>query len=317
MLKSIVTSAVLAVCATVATAEPFKFVVLGDAPYGKPEDVFAPFEALIKQINERDPALIIHVGDTKSGSTLCDKAMLDAQLGFLNSFKAPTLYSPGDNEWTDCHRAMAGKFDPLERLDYIRSNYYTEPSKSFGMMKADIVSQADAGYPENTRLQIQDVMFVATHVVGSNNNFEIRELSAAEEFFARNAANIAWLEESFAAADGTEAFVLAIHADMFEFDFALPWDAEGFLRHSGFKSFAEKLMELSNAYGKPVMLTYGDSHKFRMFRPFPTKAPMIMAVETFGSKNMHALEITVDTNASYPFSVAPLINQAIAKQPAG
>lgn len=310
MLKS--SLAALALSATAALAAPFSVVLLGDVPYGAPAKVNPPFEALIGQINSMEPALVLHIGDTKSGGTLCDNAMLDSQLGFLNSFAAPTLYSPGDNEWTDCHRTKAGGFDPLERLDYIRSTYFADPATSFGQAPAAVSHQGDKGYPENTRMMMDDVMVVAAHVVGSNNNLEARNVEAAQEFFARDAANIAWLTESFAEAEanGANALILAIHADMFEFDFALPWDAEGYLRHSGFKRFAETLMAQSNTFGKPVLLTYGDSHKFRMWRPFPSKAPMVMALETFGSKNMHAVEITVDTSASYPFGVRPVVNMA-------
>ncbi|ARE39938.1 putative transmembrane protein [Rhodovulum sp. P5] len=132
MLKRLLAATAICAAGTAAMSEQFNFVLLGDVPYGKPETVFPPFEALIDQINATNPDLVVHIGDTKSGSTLCDNAMLDAQLGYLNSFTAPTLYSPGDNEWTDCHRPKAGGFDPLERLDYIRTTYYTEPGKSFG-----------------------------------------------------------------------------------------------------------------------------------------------------------------------------------------
>ncbi|MDV7143708.1 hypothetical protein R3X27_13560 [Tropicimonas sp. TH_r6] len=312
MIKTLLASAALLVGASAVQAEDFNFVLLGDVPYGKPETVFAPFETLIGAINARAPELVVHVGDTKSGSTLCDDAMLDAQLGYLNSFDAPTLYSLGDNEWTDCHRAKAGEFDPLERLDYIRSAYFADPATSFGKSPAPVESMAEAGYPENTRMEMNGVLFVATHVVGSNNNFEPRDIAAVEEFLARDAANIAWLKESFAVAAQSEAkaVVLAIHADMFEFDFNLPWDAEGYLRHSGFKAFAEALWAEANAFNKPVLLMYGDSHTFRMFRPFPKKAPTIMALETFGSANMHAVEVHVRPNEAFPFAVQPLINPA-------
>ena len=34
----------------------------------------------------------------------------------FNNFEAPFIYTPGDNEWTDCHRENNGSFDPIERL---------------------------------------------------------------------------------------------------------------------------------------------------------------------------------------------------------
>lgn len=307
-----------------AQSEPFTFVALGDAPYGKPEEVFAPFETLIATVNARKPAFTIHVGDTKSGSTPCDDAMLDAQLGFLNSFAPAAVYTPGDNEWTDCHRPKAGGFDPLERLDYIRRTYFTDPSTSFGTdpiaLESQAVVMADrfAAYVENTRFAHEGVHFIQAHVVGSNNNLEARDQKAAMEFFARDAANVAWLSDSFdqAIAADAAAVVLSIHADMFEFDFGPAWAPEGFLRHSGFINFAGVLTEKAAAFDKPVLLIFGDSHKFRVFRPFPKAAPKMTALEVFGSADMHAVEVTVTVTPDDPavFGMTPILNPALDGQ---
>ncbi|MGL4235482.1 hypothetical protein [Tabrizicola sp.] len=303
--------AVLALCtATAAAAEPFTFVALGDAPYGKPEEVYAPYEALIAQINARNPVLVVHIGDTKSGSTPCSDEVLTQQLTFMNSFTAPTLYTPGDNEWTDCHREAAGKFDPLERLNYLRTTYFGDGTKSFGQTKATLTSQAAAGYPENVRMMQGDVMFVTAHVVGSNNNFEIRDEAAVAEFFARDAANVLWLQESFAAASEANAMVISIQANMFEFDWN-EFDDETWLRHSGFQNFGNTLIEQAAAFGKPVLLIYGDSHVFRQSRPFPTKAPNVLALEVPGDKEMHAVEVTVDTSTTGVFSTMFVRNEAL------
>ncbi|MEV8465620.1 hypothetical protein AB0T83_02345 [Fluviibacterium sp. DFM31] len=311
MFKPLLLSSLLATASAATAAEPFSFVLLGDAPYGAPEAVYAPFRTMIDTINAQDPTLVVHVGDTKSGSTPCSDQMLDDQLDFLNSFAAPTLYSPGDNEWTDCHRAKAGGFDPLERLDYIRNTYYVDPATSFGQAPVEVTHQGDAGYPENTRLLLNDVMFITTHVVGSNNNFEIRDPSAVAEFMARDAANLDWLKASFAAADNAAAIVLAIHADMFEFGFGTSSNPEAFVRHSGFQNFGSELVRLANGFGKPVLLVFGDSHTFRMFRPFPKTSPHVMALETFGSKDMHAVEVTVTPEDAFPFAIQPLLNPAV------
>ncbi len=300
-----------AILTTAAIAEPFTFVALGDAPYGDPAEVYPPFETLIETINGTDPALVIHIGDTKSGGTACSDTMLSDQLDFLQDFTAPVLYTPGDNEWTDCHREAAGSFDPLDRLNYIRTTYFTEPEQAFGTGMA-ITSQADAGYPENVRVMLNDIMFVTTHVVGSNNNFEIRDKAAVDEFFARDAANLEWLTESFAAASDAEALVLAIHADMFEFDFGPWWDPESWLRHSGFASFGPALIEAAARFEKPVLLIYGDSHVFRQSRPFPEGAPNLMAVEVPGDENMHAVRISANTEAPGIFAMSLLKNPALS-----
>jgi hypothetical protein len=107
---------------TAAHAEPFTFIALGDNPYGDPAAVNPPYEALIAEINSHSPSFTVHIGDIKSGSTPCDDAMLNQQLAYMNSFASAMIYTPGDNEWTDCHREKAGKFDPLERLAFLRAN---------------------------------------------------------------------------------------------------------------------------------------------------------------------------------------------------
>jgi hypothetical protein len=297
--------------ASSAGAETFTFIALGDAPYGKPEEVYAPYKALIGEINSRKPDLVMHIGDTKSGSTPCSDQMLNEQLDFLNSFEAPTLYTPGDNEWTDCHRKAAGGFDPLDRLNYLRTTYFKAPDKSFGKMQIAVKSQREAGYPENVTILHKGIQFVTAHVVGSNNNFETRDIKAVEEFFARDAANIKWLKQGFADAKANKAaaLVLGIQADMFEFDWNA-FDDEAWLRHSGFKSFGDELIKQANDFAKPVLLVFGDSHHFRVFRPFPKTAPLIQGLEVYGESNIQAVEIAIDTARAMPFSISTVINPA-------
>ncbi|HEU0220782.1 MAG TPA: metallophosphoesterase [Paracoccaceae bacterium] len=309
-----ITTAALALLASAlaAPAEPFRFVAIGDMPYGKPEEVYRPFEALIGAINAAAPDLVLHIGDTKSGGTPCSDQMLADQLNYLNSFASPLLYTPGDNEWTDCHRKNAGGFDPLERLAHLRQTYFADPATSFGKAPVAVESQADRGYPENVRLLHKEVMFVTAHVVGSNNNFEPRDIKAVEEFMARDDANVRWLRRGFeaAATADAKAMVVAIQADMFEFD----WNAFGdetWLRHSGFGRFGAALQEAAAAFGKPVLLVYGDSHIFRLTRPFPKTAPNLVALEVFGDKDMHATIVTADPATREVFSFGTLLNPAM------
>ena len=93
---------------TGAAAAEFTFVALGDMPYGPPEQAYGTFRALIAEINDRAPVLTIHVGDTKSGLDVCSDQRLLDQRDFMNSFASAVIYTPGDNEWTDCHRLLAG-----------------------------------------------------------------------------------------------------------------------------------------------------------------------------------------------------------------
>ncbi len=308
--------ALLAFCgvARQAIAADMRFVALGDMPYGQPAKVYPLYEALITQINAQNPDLVIHVGDTKSGGAPCTNTYLDEQLAYLDSFQAPTLYTPGDNEWTDCHRKKAGAFDPLDRLKRIRSTYFDKPDVTFGKTKSTLVHQGERGFPENTRLMLNDVMFVTAHVVGSNNGFEPRSLSAVNEFFKRDEANIAWIKEGFDAAEASDAdaLVLAIHADMFEFDFN-DGKKRKWLRHSGFRKFGKAFRKRAGEFGKPVLIVFGDSHRHRVFRPFPKKAPNVTALEVFGAKDMHAVEVIARrvNDGTIRFQINPLLNPAL------
>ena len=303
----------LAMCAGNAAAQDFRFITLGDMPYGDPKRVYPPFETLIGKINRLKPDFTIHVGDTKSSSTPCTDKALDDQLDFMNKFDGPLVYSPGDNEWTDCYRKKAGEFDPVERLNYIRKKYFPT-AKSLGRAPMTIERQADVmkgfeTYVENARFNKNGIAFITAHIVGSNNNFESHDPAAVAEFFDREKATLAWLKYTFEKAkdDKAKAIVLAIHANMFEFAFN-KFKRERFLRHSGFRRIGKELIDQARSFGKPVLLIYGDSHIFRVYRPLRRRAKNITALEVYGASNMHAVEVTVSPDRAFPFAFRPVVN---------
>ena len=192
-------------------------------PYGPREQVLSRiYKALIAEINRRAPVFTIHIGDTKSGTEPCSDELLLEQRDFMNSFASALVYTPGDNEWTDCHRLLAGAYDPLERLHFIRRHYFPA-DENLGGRPIRLERQADVmpgfePFVENSRFNWRGVWFMTAHVVGSNNNFDAVEGSdATAEFLVRDEANREWLADSFdrATAADAGAVVIAIHADMF------------------------------------------------------------------------------------------------------
>ena len=111
---------------TIAGAERFSFIAFGDMPYWtKPEDkarVDAEFKALIAAVNGRRPDFTLHIGDTKSGKALCSRAQLEEQRDVMNTFEGALVYTPGDNEWTDCQKDATTS--PREQLRLIREIYF-------------------------------------------------------------------------------------------------------------------------------------------------------------------------------------------------
>ena len=298
-----------AVTALAAQAQSFQFVALGDLPYGDPAKVGAPYRELIGSINRLQPAFSIHIGDFKSGSSRCSNEEFEAQLQHFALFDAALVYTPGDNEWTDCHRANNGAYDPLERLATLRSMFFSA-GQSLGHAPLAVQNQASqnpayAKYVENLRWQHQGVLFATLHIVGSNNNFEVRDARAVAEFMERDRANVAWIQDAFAQAQrsGAKTLVFAMQADVF--DSKSIW--EDFPAHSGFRtSIAETLLPLAAAARIPVLLIHGDSHVFRFDQPFSiNKTPItnLTRLEVPGANDMRAVLVSVDASAAQPWGV--------------
>ena len=102
------------------------------------------------------------------------------RLSQFNASIHPLIYTPGDNEWTDCHDAQGTKGgNPLERLARLRSLFFAD-EQSLGRRKVTLTRQSRssdpvfAKYRENVRWDHGGVTFVTIHVVGSNNGLGAR-----------------------------------------------------------------------------------------------------------------------------------------------
>ncbi len=201
-------AAVLLGAQAARAADSFSFALWGDLPYAKDND--APkMKALIDSMNASDIAFSMFDGDIKDGSSKCTDDVFAQAIALFDSLKAPAVYVPGDNEWTDCHRLNNGGYDNLERLAYMRKVMFKGPD-SFGEKKMPLEHQA-APYVENTRFEHGGIVFVGLNIPGSNNNkvnddkactkksARTAEQCAADnaEWAARDAANIAWTKEAF------------------------------------------------------------------------------------------------------------------------
>ena len=295
--------------AHLAAAE-LHFVALGDLPYGTDEVAGSNYRNLIDSINRTEPRFSIHVGDFKSGSTLCSDEEFQRQRRHFDRFSRPVVFTPGDNEWTDCHRKSNGSFDPLERLAKLRSLFFT-PYQSLGATTMPVESQSVVHpkfprYIENQRWMIDGVLFITVHIVGSNNNFETRDPKAVEEFFERDAANRAWINAGFdlASTRKIEAVIVAFQADVFE---SASHEAT-FPRHSGFLNVVgETLLPRAAQFGKPVLLINGDSHRFRFDRPFSLNRNRLANVYQLivpGAQDVRAVRVSIDTNSKEPFKLS-------------
>lgn len=315
--------------------KPLKVALWGDEFYSSDEAVKSiQIEQTIDSMNKHDLDFTLFAGDTKNGSSLCtDQAIGQDVIDVFNSLNVPTLYTLGDNEWTDCHRTNNGGYDPIERLAYLRSTFFSE-NLSQGMHPMAVERQGELGqaYSENSRFTKSNVEFVALHVPGSNNNLVVTAKqctnksqrtqancdAATAEYQARNQKNVEWLKQSFAKARDSKnaGIVVLIQADIF-FPFELSdggYNAD-FLPQlnadNGFTDFYNTLVEETHNFDGQVLLVHGDSHYYKidkaMINADDTVTPNFTRVEVFGSLENSWVEMTVDPSSENVFSFSPVV----------
>lgn len=246
-----------------SSANRMTIAVIGDVPYGTAQE--ATFGDLIGAVND-DPKvrLVVHVGDIKSGSTTCTDERFAAVRAAFDKFEDPLVYTPGDNEWTDCHRVNNGQYDPLERLDAIRESFFDTPGATLGRRPMSV--HAQPSLVENVQWIESRVAFASLHVIGSNNGLApwtgIGNASptAAQtaEVEARIAAVLAWIDSTFDAAEAgdLDGVVLFMQADTFN---PVPTSAQ--------QAVIDRIAERTSDFDGEVLLVQGDTHEFVLDNP--------------------------------------------------
>jgi hypothetical protein len=339
--------------------DTFAVAVYGDAPYGckapatgasdecppnqttyKPDSPNGPnpgdprqldaTPAFIEAVN-RDRAVdfVMHAGDIHSGSGYCTLAYDQRIFDLWAQFRDPLIYTPGDNEWTDCQKSKegggvtnsAGEYvdyaagHPVANLALIRSIFFAAPGETLGGRRRQVTSQAqayetpsDAEYVENVRWEKSNVMFVTLNIPGGSNNDDdlwntgafgsTRSAPQVQEVAQRTAADLRWLDSAFtlAQAHGDKAVIIMEQADM--------WDLDGTLPSAGhiakYEPFIAKIAQLTKAFGKPVLLINGDSHHYRSDNPLQQGAPCVIEQAGSGTAVVACPGDNYDTHPNYP-----------------
>ena len=180
----------------------FAFAALGDAPYQPWE--MPRFRLVLSDLAAHDLVSVIHIGDIFWHP--CTDALYLRSRAWFDDLPHPVVYTPGDNEWTDCWESGSGGFAPLERLLRLRAIFYPDPSRSAGGRTIALVSQGPASpdFPElveNARWLHEGYLFATVHLVGSYNGLVPFPARSADDDAAvrrRTAAAAAWIRESFA-----------------------------------------------------------------------------------------------------------------------
>jgi hypothetical protein len=279
------------------SAKPLTVAVIGDVPYGAEQE--ARFGELVDAINA-DPKVreAVHVGDIKNGSTTCTDERFAAVAAAFATFKDPLVYTPGDNEWTDCHRANNGAYNPLERLAAVRKLFFPEPGQMLGRRPKRVEFEPDL--VENVRWEESRVVFATLHVIGSNNGLSpwtglgqtTPTPAQAAEVQSRVDATLRWIDSTFAAAAAghRRGVVLAMQADTWS---PTPGSAQ--------QAIVDRIAARTAAFDGDVLVIQGDSHVFRADNPLglPNFTRIVVHGETLP---FEYLRLTVDPRATHPFS---------------
>ena len=280
---------------------------------------------LVTDMNRQRLAFTAHDGDLKQGSNSpCDDALYQNSLATLNSLEAPAVFTPGDNDWTDCDRPNNGGYNSLERLNYERNVLFSTPY-TLGQHRFRQQVQA-APYVENRRWTLDGVTYATLNVQGSCNNL-CDTAPDPDEYAARNQANIKWLKETFAVAKAkrSAAVMLITQADPgFDNSDATRAPvrdpktlAETDGQPDGYQEYLSALRDETVAFRRPVAYVHGDSHYFRIDKPLQDsggrRLENFTRVETFGdhqengNNDVHWLKVTINPRSREVFSYQPQI----------
>ncbi|HSN11919.1 MAG TPA: metallophosphoesterase [Propionibacteriaceae bacterium] len=294
----------------------YSFAVIGDVPYGASQ--VAAFPTWVSEINSADPQFTVHVGDIKNGSSRCDDAYYRMIKADFDQFTAPLVYTPGDNEWTDCHRPSNGSYNPLERLAFDRSVFFSRPGTTLGQSPMTVGSQAAAGFPENVAWRREGVDFATLHVVGSNDDLYpwtgIGDASPTPEQVSEEHARIldavTLVRSTFADARQRHdrAVALFMQADMFDPTYAVTWADD-----SAFQPLVQALVDESTSFDGDVYLFNGDSHVYNVDRPLASVSRWLAFYGVTGSAD-RLQRITVDGSSNNKDWLSVTVNRPEAAQ---
>ncbi|MEK6304432.1 MAG: hypothetical protein AABO41_27395 [Acidobacteriota bacterium] len=283
----------------------FSFAVLGDAPYYAWEEL--QYSLVLQSLEAHDLSWVLDVGDIFWRP--CSDQRYQRTLSEFNGLRHPVIYTPGDNEWTDCWEQGSGGFAPQDRLERIRQIFFQNPARSLGARTLSLVSQAGrAPFPEfieNARWVHEGIVFATVHIVGSSNGMKaFPARTEADDIAARRRtdAGAAWVRETFAEAKtlNASAVVLGFHGNA---DLEGPDDSYS----KSFEPFITAVEEEAERFARPVLLAHGDGHVYTVDHPLVRRTTgrrleNVTRLQVPGSPEVGWVRVVVKPGGENPFT---------------
>lgn len=284
----------------------FSFAVMGDAPYYEWEVL--QYRLVLKALDANDLSWVIDVGDIFWHP--CTDAMYRRTLDGLNALRHPVIYTPGDNEWTDCWQPGSGSFAPQDRLNRIRQIFFEDPTRSLGGTALPLVTQGSrepfAEFVENARWMHEGIVFATVDIVGSENGMERFPARTQTDDAAskrRTDAAAAWVHETFAEARNVNASTVVIS---FHGNGNLEEPADEPYRQA-FEPFITAVEEETERFARPVLLAHGDGHDYIVDHPLVRRTTgrrleNLTRMQVPGSPLVGWVRVVVRPGANDPFT---------------
>ncbi|KJZ03690.1 hypothetical protein [Pseudoalteromonas piscicida] len=290
---------------SVFQASATSFLVFGDMPYTEIDrSMLMPNGALHEKVNDTQHDFMVHVGDMKSGAEPCTDQLLKDNYALISSVSSqPFVFTPGDNDWTDCDReTLNPRFDELERLDFIRKHFAVQIPNLPKFKRQQTV-------PENQSWIVDDVQFLTLHVPGTNNGRRQILLSdkkvVHEESHRRDVENIKWLDSLLTPSH--KAAVIFLQADLYQKEkHSGRCDKNSKAKCDGYQLYRETLAEYAAQLSYPLLLIHGDTGEFC----FSEQSKNLWRLNGPGDfQYLDIAKVKVKGGKKKPFKVTPLLSQ--------
>ncbi|WP_213296128.1 hypothetical protein [Paraburkholderia sacchari] len=230
----------------------------------------ATLQRLIDAIG-RDPQIsfTVYDGNLKGPRETCTDRLYDRRRALLDASRAPLVFVPGQRDWSTCGSAGAGGYDPVERLDFLRQNFFTD-THSLGQSPLTLTRESEVSrfrpYRENTRWQLGDTVFIALNAPDGNNHF-LNAGGRNGEFEDRVIANGFWLEHAaeFARRRNARAIVIFMQGnampEQYEHQDRFAWLRFRHTPRDGYTELRRSLTKLAETFRGPVILVHPETAK--------------------------------------------------------
>ena len=185
---------------------------------------------LPKLPDEGGDAFMVHLGDWNSPfATSCSADSYTENAALYNTSSVPVFFVPGDNEYNDCP-------DPTEAFALWKDTLLGFETNHTNWPLPFSETRQEPDYSENFAFLYENILFIGINLVGGT-------IQDANEWSARQAADLAWVDQNVEANRGQMYWmVLFAHADP-DIQSSEPF----------YTPFFEKVRD---SYGVPVLLIH-------------------------------------------------------------